>query len=191
MIMKKILSFVVILTVMFFGISNVSAMTPTYTHAIRFSRGVKNTCYYISPSASGYTSLINTAATKWASLYNMIKNTPVSTNYATHIDFYAYSPTTDPQHHLNSNINAYTTIWSANGVQMSFDSTQNYFYTEIVINNTKNIGSDTIAHEMGHAYGLDHNNSVYSIMYGTNVGRMVTTPQSVDNDTVNYLYPIS
>ena len=44
---------------------------------------------------------------------------------------------------------------------------------------------------MGHAYGLDHNNSVYSIMYGTNVGRMVTTPQSVDNDTVNYLYPIS
>lgn len=52
--MKRILSLVVILSVMFLEISNVDAMTPTFTNGIRYSRGVKNTCYYISPSSSGY-----------------------------------------------------------------------------------------------------------------------------------------
>lgn len=185
--MKRVLSLVVMLSVMFLGVSNVDAMTPTFTNGIRYSRGVKNTCYYISPSASGYASLINIAASQWANMSNNIVNTPVSSSYATHIDFYSANPSNNSI--LNSIINAYTTIWDANGAQLFFNGTSNYFYAEIVINNQNYIDSSTIAHEMGHAYGLDHTSNKYSIMYTPKNDRLVSTPQSVDNDTINYLYP--
>lgn len=185
--MKKTLSLVVVLAGMFFGTIKVDAMTPTFLYGIKFSRGVNNTCYYVSSSASGYTSLINTAASQWANMSNNIVNNPVSSNYGTHIDFYSSNPSNNTN--LTSNTNAYTTIWDANGVQLSFNGTSNYFYTEIVINNANYIDSSTIAHEMGHAYGLDHTSNTYSIMYTPKSNRLVSTPQSVDNDTINYLYP--
>lgn len=187
--MKKLNGIILILFIMFFGIIDVSAFSKTYVHEIRFSRGVKNTCYYIDSSASAYTWMINTAAQQWASMPNNIVNTPVSSNYATHIDIYSSSPSLDTD--LNNTVLAYTTLWSATGEQMAPWSYDNYFYTEIVINNSHSeVDSSTLAHEFGHAYGLDeHSYDRYSIMYPVKNYMMVTTPQETDNETINYLYP--
>lgn len=46
----------------------------------------------------------------------------------------------------------------------------------------------TSAHEIGHVLGLCHNDSAYSIMYETNKGRKVVSPQKVDNERVVELY---
>lgn len=45
-------------------------------------------------------------------------------------------------------------------------------------------------HEIGHAFGLDHNNSnQYSIMCQMEFGRQVQSVQAVDNTALNGLYP--
>lgn len=185
--MKKF--FILIVSIMLLGVTNVSAMSPTYPNAIKFSRGVTNTCYYIDASASSYTSTINTASQQWDNMNNKINNTHVSSNYATHIDIYASTPSVDSN--LNSNILAYTTIWSSTGTQMYFFGIYDYFYTEITLNQWGfGVDSRVVAHEFGHAYGLDENpENQYSIMHPALSNMRVSSPQSVDNDTINYLYP--
>lgn len=162
--------------------------SPVYGYNYKFSRGVGNTCYYISSSASAYTSWINNAASLWE--YNGYSNPiymqAVSSDYATHMDFYAKTISEDSN--LNSNINAYTTVYDANGNQISFTSSA-WFYANIVINKNASPTQATIVHEMGHAFGLDHYPSnAYSIMYNYSSGRQVTSPQECDVAAINYLY---
>lgn len=46
----------------------------------------------------------------------------------------------------------------------------------------------TMAHEIGHAMGLAHNDNHYSIMCQLGNGRVVSNPDSDDVNGVNYLY---
>lgn len=112
--------------------------------------------------------------------------TAVSSNYATHMDFYAATNSSDSN--LNSNVNAYTTVYNSSGKQMSF-GTGNWFYAKIVINKTAKPNQATVVHEMGHAFGLDHyKTNSSSIMFPTSSTRKVKTPQKCDVDSINYLY---
>lgn len=173
-----------------FSIINIGAVsrTPTFANNSRFSRGVGNACFYISSSASGYSSKINNAANLWEynGWANPIYMSEVSSNYATHMDFYGKTPSNDLN--LDSNTNAYTTVYNSSGSQMSF-GTGNWFYANIVINKSSSANQATIVHEMGHAFGLNHYPSnTSSIMYPYSSGRKVSTPQKCDVDSINYLY---
>lgn len=74
---------------------------------------------------------------------------------------------------------------------------RNWYYAKILINDdkfrensfTNEQAQGTIIHEMGHAFGLMHNNSNQnSIMCQTGYGRIVQRVQSVDNDAINRKY---
>ena len=100
--MKK---FFIFLTIIFCTLSSsVFAMTPTYANDAKFTRGVGNCCYYVDSSASGYTSAISSAAYNWENTgygWNPIYMTAVSSNYATHMDFYGATPYTDTYYFLS------------------------------------------------------------------------------------------
>ncbi len=190
--MKK---FFIFLTIIFCTLSSsVFAMTPTYANDAKFTRGVGNCCYYVDSSASGYTSSINDAAYNWENTgygWNPIYMTAVSSNYATHMDFYGGTPATDS--YLNNNVSAYTSYWNSNSTLVcgkTSTPTYNYFYTEIKYNTSASGSYDsrTSKHEMGHALGLSHYTNHYSIMYPSLSGMYVTTVQQCDHDTINYLY---
>lgn len=74
-------------------------------------------------------------------------------------------------------------------------NTQNWGWNKIMINfpsfNTLSVyhRKGTIAHEMGHAFGLAHstNNSVIMAQYG-NHARIYNTAQKDDLNGINYLY---
>lgn len=182
-----------ILTFCIFSCS-IFAMTPTYTNDAKFTRGVSNCCYYIDSTASSYTSNVNSAANNWVDTgygWNPIYMTAVSSNYATHMDFYGRTPSSDT--YLNSSVLGYTSFWNTDGTLVAnktSEPTYNYFYTEIVFNTSASNSYDirTAKHEMGHAFGLDHTENSYSIMFPNINYTYVTTVQQCDHDTINYLY---
>lgn len=190
--MKK---FFIFLTIILCTLSSsVFAMTPTYANDAKFTRGVGNCCYYVDSSASGYTSAINDAAYNWENTgfgWNPIYMHAVASNYATHIDFYGATPSTDS--YLTSGLAGYASFWNSNSTLVCTkisEPSYNYFYTEVILN-TNNSGSydyRTAKHEMGHALGLSHNVSHYSIMHPSLSGMYVSTVQQDDHDTINYLY---
>lgn len=182
--------FLITFLLIFFAINSVFAtevtMSPTYEHEIRYSRGVSNTCYYVDSTAATYTSRINQAANGWVHTYygdNPIYMTAVSSNRATHMDFYARAMTGDYSSYV-----AYTNIWTSSGVQLPFNGTTNYYYAEVHINNNQTVTTADMMHEMGHCFGLDEYNNPYSIMWPLTINWYVSTVQACDNATVNYLY---
>lgn len=190
--MKK---FFIFLTIIFCALSSsVFAMTPTYANDAKFTRGVGNCCYYVDSSASSYTSSINDAAYNWENTgfgWNPIYMHAVASNYATHMDFYGATPSTDS--YLSNSTGGYTTYWNSNSTLVCNKTdtpTYNYFYTEIILNTNNSSSYDyrTAKHEMGHALGLAHYLNHYSIMYPSLSGTYVTTVQQCDHDTINYLY---
>lgn len=66
----------------------------------------------------------------------------------------------------------------------------NWTKTKINIDNDRGtISSDTIAHEIGHAYGLSHRiTNPYSIMCQLKYGRKVDTVQYTDLETLRHIY---
>ncbi len=190
--MKKVL----IMTTFLILVLNTSvfAMTPTFTNDAKFSRGVGNCCYYIDDSASSYSQSIWDGAYNWENTgfgANPIYMTHVSSNYATHMDF--YSRTTDQDTILYDSLLGYTSFFYTDGtlVVPKRDVPKNdYFYSEIVFNgsNGKSWDYKTAKHEMGHAFGLSHTDNEYSIMYPNIYGMQVSSVQKCDHDTINYLY---
>ena len=174
--------------------STAFARTPTFTNDAKYTRGVGNCCYYIDSTASSYSNQITSAANNWENTgfgWNPIYMTGVSSNYATHMDFYSRNPSTDV--HFNDNILGYTTFFNSDGTlvaRRTYDPTYNYFYAEVVFNTASSDSWDyrTAKHEMGHAFGLSHNESSYSIMHPNIQDTYVTTVQQCDQDTINYLY---
>ena len=188
----KMLNIGIVSTCCMLAMSNVAfALVPTIGGY--FSRGVSSMCYYVDSTASSYTSNINTGINRWTnsgySPSNYINMTAVSSNYATHVDYYA-QPAEDFALPLCT---AETLFFSSSG--MNGSGTVPYYYTEVRINTDEfpsltsfqKIG--TMAHEFGHALGLAENNSnTSSIMCQLGSGRTVNTVSQEDYATVVNIY---
>ncbi|MBO5477937.1 MAG: hypothetical protein J6A15_09330 [Clostridia bacterium] len=158
----------------------------------KLERGVSNMNYYVDSSANGYTSLINAAVNNWVDTgygWNPIYMNPVSSNYATDVDFYArYGD------EISEGILARTSCYNINEASVN-PSTSNWFFAKIEINvptisnYSSYVQQGTIAHELGHAFGLDHqNNNVNSIMCQVGNGRVVQTVDQTSHNAINTLY---
>lgn len=187
--MKKKIIFSVLAMIMIFSLSKSIFADNLYIGG-KLSRGVGNMYYYVDSTASGYTSLINNAVDNWVDTgygWNPIYMAPVASNYATDMDFYAvYS--------LDYGVIAQTSMYDINEVQVT-PSTTNWFFAKIelatsVINNYGNNDKQgTIAHEMGHGFGLNHqNNNTSSIMCQKGAGRIVYLVDYTSHNCINYLY---
>lgn len=157
------------------------------------SRGVSGMCYYVDSTANTYTSYINTGISRWTngghSPSNFINMTAVSSNYATAVDYYAKNY----KDFIAQSCLAETSYFTSSGSGCS--SGIAYYYTEIVINkdnivdatNYEKIG--TMAHEFGHALGLDENNNEPSkIMCQLGSGRTVNTVSAEEYAKVVSIY---
>lgn len=157
--------------------------------------GYSNRSYYITSSASNYYSAISSAMSDWIHTTSRLGiTTPISyvnttTQSSSVMDIYAgsysYYPYTDT--------NAWTEFWTYSTQQNP--NNNNWGWNKIYINiyNTSSYSPDiqkgVAAHEMGHCFGLDENNSnQYSIMCQMGSGRAVTESQYDDANGVNYLY---
>ena len=131
--MKKNTILLAILTLFVVNLNVTSVKAIDYENQIKFNyrydRSLNNTCYWVSSSASTFTSAINNAAYDWAHYSNPIVMTPVSSSYATHMDFYGknssyWAPYNgvygETQHYLNGG----TYIYPDNG---------NWFYADILL----------------------------------------------------------
>lgn len=190
----KRMTFITLTLATCIGGGSIFARTPTMPNDVRFSRGVSNCCYYIDWTASSYQNQIVSASNNWVDTgygWNPIYMTAVSSNYATHMDFYGRNTGSDS--YLNDTTLGYTSFWNTDGTltsQKGQTPTYNYFYTEIVFNTGLANSYDyrTAKHEMGHAFGLMHNESSYSIMCPGLLDIKVNTVQQCDHDSINYLY---
>ena len=159
----------------------------------RLSRGVSDMCYYVDSTASSYTSYINTGIKRWTnsgySPSNFIKMTAVSSNWATDVDYYAKNG----KDMLIWSSLAETIFFTSSG--SACGSAVQYYYAEITINKD-NIGSTTsyerigtMAHELGHAFGLNENNGDASkIMCQLDAGRTVNTVSAAEYAQVVSIY---
>ena len=190
----KRMTFITLTLATCIGGGSIFARTPTMPNDVRFSRGVSNCCYYIDWTASSYQNQIVSASNNWVDTgygWNPIYMTAVSSNYATHMDFYGRNTGSDS--YLNDTTLGYTSFWNTDGTltsQKGQTPTYNYFYTEIVFNTGLSESYDyrTAKHEMGHAFGLMHNESSYSILCPNLFEMKVSTVQQCDHDSINYLY---
>lgn len=179
--------------IIFASTTKVKAIDPTPIWPYKFSRGVSNTCYYIDSSASGYTNFIDGAANNWEITgfgYNPIYMTKVSSSYATHMDIYGKHDSWFSEESMLGQ----TTHYSSNSYLMWPDE-GNWFFTIICIDVddfpllTVGDQQGTIAHEMGHAFGLKHyDNNRYSIMYPYVDTSLTTVIQQCDHDAINIKY---
>lgn len=157
------------------------------------SRGVDSMCYYVDSTASSYTSSINTGISRWTngghSPSDFINMTAVSSNYATDVDYYAKGM----MDMIVAGALAETTYFTSSGG--STGGANPYYYAEITINtdtfgnrtNFQKIG--TMAHELGHAFGLFENNSDTSkIMCQLGSGRTVNTVSAEEYAKVVEIY---
>lgn len=151
--------------------------------------------YYISSSASGQTSYIESAMYHW--IYTSEDpgvSTPISfrrtydqnssvmdiylgnfydesTGYIAETEFYIYS----------NRVNQYYENWGWTNIKIN-----NPVYGYYLTNFQK---EGTISHEMGHVMGLDHNNSdQFSIMCQLQYNRLVKAPFPDDLNGINALY---
>lgn len=197
--MKRIILFGTMILSLIFSVGSVSASSCTDANQnqiffnYRYSRDLNNTCYWVSSSASSLTNHINNAAYDWAHLSNPIVMTPVSTSYATHMDLYGKSNSFWPYFGPNAYVLGSTQHFNSSGNAIDADSSGNWFYADIYLNldalNYNLSIQATIAHEMGHAFGLAHwNSNPYSIMTQDSCGRLVSTVQEVDNQHLNQKY---
>ncbi len=193
--MKKSLVVILLILVLSISTSNVFAIVPTYPNNAKFNRGVGNVCYYVDSSVSSNTWYINDAINNWVDTgygWNPIYVTPVSSNYATHIDFYGmYEGNGDTI--IGDGVLGYVSFWDINSnlvVTPPEAPERDYFYTELVYNLTENYRPDIVfRHEIGHTFGLFHDDyNPYSIMYPNVDGMKINTVQKTDHDTINYLY---
>ena len=175
------------------GVGNITAW-------LDYSSGVGVWEFLITPSVN------NWMYTGWA---NPIYITFVSSNYGSNLDFHSHNNSWFINNGYGSSL-AITLHYTINDVNLNtnYDESPSgsWYYAEIHINDdyfsedffTNTEAGGTIRHEMGHAFGLQHNNeNPYSIMHnyvyqdpftGQSVYRAVQTVQYTDNLAINNLY---
>ncbi len=172
----------------------------------KYTQGVGNITIYIDgASNAGYwEKYIKGGANNWMypgyGMSNPIYIQFVSSTYGSKMDFYcttsSYWSKTAPTW---ATIAAATEFFDSNENKVfpSMTNNVNWYYAKILINNdvfkkdlfTDNQAQGTIIHEMGHAFGLDHNNdNKYSIMCQSNQGRQIEKVMECDNSSINVKY---
>ena len=193
-----IIIFCIMISMLFLIGREVEAMTPADIYAC--SRGVCVYYYIENGSSNTFYQRIKNAAYNWEHTgfgYNPIYLYERSSSSGTAIDFYNKSNS-----HFGATSNmivlGHCKHYNGSGTYIPYD-TGNWLYSEICLNKdklpnqttTKQQG--TIAHEMGHSFGLHHyNTNPYSIMcqsyVSSTIQRQVETVQQEDNDAINYKY---
>lgn len=187
--MKKVMSLLLVVVVIFAA----PALTATATEPPLLSGNltwdIENINYFLTGTATIYATNISAAANNWVYTghgYNRLwPNTRTYSQTYSAIDLYGYN-------RVDGN-NGYTEFW--NDSQASPSS--NYRYCRIYLNGNYTMGGTNnglknavVAHEMGHVWGLNENNSnVNSIMCQAGSGRAVNTVQRVDNNAFNRKHP--
>ncbi|WP_302950351.1 matrixin family metalloprotease [Holdemania filiformis] len=200
---KKLLTCAITFIGIFVVAQTVYAATATPTFGGKFEKGVGNVTIYIDGnSGAGYwETYMKGGANNWmypgSGMSNPIYIQFVSSNYGSSIDFYAKKDS------YWTNQESYgvlaETLFYRYGerIKPNPNNYTNWTFTEIYINDdnfrspsfTNDQAQGTVIHEMGHAFGLAHNNSnVNSIMCQTSHSRAVQRVQQVDNDAVKSKY---
>ena len=204
--MKKniMLSLLVTILVCIISMGNVNAATATPIFGGKLAGGINSVTYFQESNLlldSRYGSEINKAFNNWKTNSNPMNGYgKAQNNLTSKIDFYLKSNSFSL---LDSNTLAITQMYSAKTAGNATDGvgtpltnlSQNWAFAKIFINDNT-MGSlsssqkqGTITHEIGHAFGLAHNNSnPNSIMCQTGAGRSTQVVQEVDNVSLRYLY---
>ena len=192
----KLVSILLAITTMI-CLSSVTASAADVTPRISqyyLAEGVGAVDYFITSSASSYSTEIGNAANNW--VYTGYGYNPIymyqTTNFgASNMDIYAqldgmsagYSGATyyvdvRPEGHVH--VAAEDSLWDYGEIYL------NTSYTEQMASVHK---QGVIAHEMGHVFGLAHNNdNPYSIMCQGAYGRVTETVGLADHYGINAMY---
>jgi len=192
-IKKYILIFnlIAVLGILLFPSKVLAADTPIIGG--KLDRHVKRVSTYIGTGATSFQVLVKRAADNWS---NPGWTSNVGFAYApnsqgTMLDIYCF-----PKADFGGStvIDALTYWHRSDGSMVPWPSSGTYRYS-IIRGNTDALNKLTIdqrtavfAHEMGHAFGLDHNSSTSSIMYSESKLRSIKVQKS-DTNPVNRLYP--
>ncbi len=199
---RKISIFIMSILLMFIAIPTsmaASTETPVFGHVM--TGGIGRVTIYVdgttAPTASYWEFLLVDAVDNW--MYtgygaNAFYGIYVSSNVGSKMDIYGKTSSywgADGPYVLAS-----TGFYDGDNVPVN-PSYNDWYFAQIDLNDTvlrrddisNTQATGTFIHEMGHAFGLAHNNSnVNSIMCQTGYGRAVQTVQKVDNDALNILY---
>lgn len=167
--------------------------TPTFTY--KYTASLSGLKYYLADTT--YAQAINDALYNWQSPPSNVGTnrlgpiSKVSSKSSADMEFETYAESTTDDLGVTGH---YT---SAGGSGYTGPNDRNWIYCKVMLN-SYNINQQSgslvargvAAHEIGHVFGLAHNNSnPYSIMCQLSYGRKVRSISKTDNDAFNRKYP--
>lgn len=189
--MKKVKCYIAIAILVIVILSNVTNVSALKLGG-KLIKGPRNMTYTVNGGATAYTNNINGAAYNWmyTGYDNPIYMTPVSSLNGSVVDFYSYY-ITYPEELL-----AGTIFFDEQSVEMNTTDryrTEDWLYAEIHLNDVYKDDYSinhyvVVAHEIGHALGLDENPNRYSIMCQFHDWVAVDKPQYIDSEEVVEIY---